>query len=748
VEPRHRVFGIRHHGPGSARSLVGALTAYEPQAVLVEGPPEADEALLHLAADAAMQPPVALLVHGQDEPRFAAYYPMACFSPEWQALQFGLGHGVPTAFMDLPVSHGLALDREREEGEEGGCAAGDPLQTLAELAGWEDGEAWWNQLVEERRSGDDIFPAVAAAMAAMRQVQDEERAAAADGTVARPGRRDLREAAMRLAIRDATKRHERVAVVCGAYHAPALQDLGAAKDDKALLKGLPKMKVRVTWTPWTYDRLTWSSGYGAGIRSPEWYHMLWTTGQEPTAVAARFLAATARLLRDEGLDASSAHIIEALRLAEALAALRGRPIAGLDELLESVRTVMCFGGTTALQLVSKRLVVGDRMGEVPEDTPQTPLQRDFAGEAKRLRMQTTSSAETLDLDLRKPLLLDRSLLLHRMQLLGVPWGKKGEAHGKKGSFHEVWNLEWDPGFAILLVEASVWGTTVHGAAAARARGLAADAPTLPAVTALLEAATLASLPEAVVEILAVLQAKAAVAADVTHLMAALPRLVDVVKYGSVRNTDTASVAAQIDGIAARVCVGLGGACRGVAAEAAAELLALVIAVEGALFALERDELLAGWRDALAELVDDDRVHGSIRGRAVRILRDGGRMTTDEAGACMHRALSKAQEPALAAAWLEGFLSGSGTVLLHDDALLGLIDSWLGELGEEHFTAALPLLRRTFSTFPFGERRRLGQKVRGQGGPVATVTVGAGEELDEARANLVVPTLRRILGVEP
>ena len=34
---RVEVFGIRHHGPGSARSLVAALQAYQPDAVLIEG---------------------------------------------------------------------------------------------------------------------------------------------------------------------------------------------------------------------------------------------------------------------------------------------------------------------------------------------------------------------------------------------------------------------------------------------------------------------------------------------------------------------------------------------------------------------------------------------------------------------------------------------------------------------------------------------------------------------------------------
>ena len=43
---------------------------------------------------------------------------------------------------------------------------------------------------------------------------------------------------------------------------------GPAKDDAALLKGLPKAKVAATWVPWTYGRLATASGYGAGVSSP------------------------------------------------------------------------------------------------------------------------------------------------------------------------------------------------------------------------------------------------------------------------------------------------------------------------------------------------------------------------------------------------------------------------------------------------------------------------------------------------
>ncbi|HSD47724.1 MAG TPA: DUF5682 family protein, partial [Pyrinomonadaceae bacterium] len=93
------VFGIRHHGPGSARSLREALRALNPDAVLIEGPPDAND-LIALAADAQMSPPVALLIYLPNEPKQAVYYPFAEFSPEWQAIQYALAQNVPVRFID------------------------------------------------------------------------------------------------------------------------------------------------------------------------------------------------------------------------------------------------------------------------------------------------------------------------------------------------------------------------------------------------------------------------------------------------------------------------------------------------------------------------------------------------------------------------------------------------------------------------------------------------------------------------
>ena len=104
---RVAVLGIRHHGPGSARSVVTELDRLQPEAVLIEGPADAAD-VLPLAADPDMVPPVALLAYAPDAPRVSAFWPYAVFSPEWQALAWAAAHRVPARFCDLPAATVLA----------------------------------------------------------------------------------------------------------------------------------------------------------------------------------------------------------------------------------------------------------------------------------------------------------------------------------------------------------------------------------------------------------------------------------------------------------------------------------------------------------------------------------------------------------------------------------------------------------------------------------------------------------------
>jgi hypothetical protein len=814
------LLGVRHHGPGSARAVRAALDAHRPQAVLIEGPPEAD-ALVALAADPAMRPPVALLAHAVDDPSRAAFWPFAEFSPEWVAIQWAAKAGADIRFIDLPAAHTLAFRAAEEEAVPGpapvpgstavpdpdpqGLAepeaddpsggppaaeargAGDavrvdPLAVLAQTAGYDDPERWWEDAVEHRGSEGDALAPFAALAEAMGAIRDTY----GDGGHAQD---TLREAQMRLRIRQARAAYERTAVVCGAWHVPALAARTAAGADRALLKGLPRTKVETTWVPWTHRRLSRASGYGAGIDSPGWYRHLFTAPDRPVT---RWMTKVAGLLREVDHPVSSAHVIEAVRLADALAAMRGRPLAGLGETTDAVRAAMCDGSDVPLALIRDRLVVGDVLGEVPPDAPAVPLARDLAREQRRLRLKPEALERELELDLRGELDADRSRLLHRLRLLRIDWGEPAAARNGKGTFRETWRLRWEPEAAIRVAEAGIWGTTVRAAAAARAEDAAVQAATLADVTAVAEACLPAGLSEALPTVMRALADRAALDVDVAHLAAALPALVRAVRYGDVRGTDSAALAEVAEGLAHRICVGFPPACVNLDADAAKALRGHMGEVHRALGLLpdrrpstpetsartpaapaaDGSQVPAGsgagpgarsgsgqalrerWAAVLRALAErDGAVPGLLRGTAARLLLDEGRLDPSEAARLMGLALSPGAGPVEGAGWIEGFLAGGGMLLVHDERLLALLDEWLAGVPAEAFTDVLPLLRRTFADFEPGVRRSVGELVRRgpAGGRRATEPgdpglPGFGATLDAARAAAADRTVRLLLGL--
>ena len=115
---------------------------------------------------------------------------------------------------------------------------------------------------------------------------------------------------------------------------------------------------------------------------------------------------------------------------------------------------------------------------------------------------------------------------------------------------------------------------------------------------------------------------------------------------------------------------------------------------------------------------------------------------------MSRALSRAVAPEAAAAWLDGFLSDGGMILAHDDALFRLLDQWVIGLSPDHFIQALPLVRRTFSTFPWPARRQIGERVQRDADrePALRTADAMDDHWNLARAEALIPTLSLILGI--
>jgi hypothetical protein len=754
----HRVFGIRHHGPGSARRLLAAFAAWEPDCVLVEVPADAENELKRVGTD-QLRPPVALVQYDAKDISRAQFLPFADFSPEWQAIRWANQRGVPVRAMDLPSKHSLAESATKAtpaprllEEEEATSPADpiarrlrrDPLSLAAELAGYPDSEAWWDATLERTPDDTELFAAINELIAQLRKDYP-----AAIDTITR-----RREAYMRQVLRKAARaKYRRIAVVCGAWHGPALAEAAAypVGADRRLLQGLPKRKVAQAWVPWSYEQIARESGYGAGVVSPAWYELLFE--HEHSAVA-RWMVRAARLLRAEQLDASPAQARDALDLARNLAALRGHHVAGITELSDAALTTLAGGRRERLDLIRERLVLGTTVGWVGEKLAAVPLQQDLNAQIRSTRLskywettgefwlKATKSDPRGGLDLRNSPDRDKSILLHRLRLLGIPWGQVQEGTGRElGSFKEVWLLNWLPAYALRIIEAARWGNTVASAALTYSRHRAEEIEELPALTELIRNILRAELPRIVPDLIEQLADRVALSEDTRTLLRILPTLVSTVRYGDARGTDTTGLVLLLRELVPRIAVGLPAAAD-LEDEAATELLRELTEANHAVQLIDWSAPQQVWQEGLARLARAPLVHPLVRGLAVRLLFDQGILTAAATERAFHYALSLANEPRVMAYWLEGFLRGSGLLLLHHGSLWQLVDDWVRGLSWAHFEAILPLLRRTFANFSPAERRRLLAHAERAGqdppaaapaaaGPTAAADPTAGAEPPEA-----------------
>jgi hypothetical protein len=536
-------------------------------------------------------------------------------------------------------------------------------------------------------------------------------------------------------------------VVCGAWHAPALeQPWPSATSDAQLLRHLPTCSTRVSWIPWTHSRLSAASGYGAGVDHPGWYAHLFTTTDRPVV---RWLTQLATQLRMEGIPTSSAHIIESVRLAQALAALRGQHLPGYIEVSQAARSVISQGQDAMLETVMAQQAAGEQLGRIPAHAPTVSLEADLAAWCKRLRLPRQAHEVTKALDLRQPTDLQRSTLLHRLCLLGVGWGThEADQVRHTGTFRETWSLQWHPEMAVQVVEAALWGNTVEQAATAKVC-VQALTSTLPELAVLLEQALLAQLGTALPDLLAALDSRSAQEHDLATLMQALPPLVRTFRYGDVRGTDTSTVAQVVQALMARVCAGLPAAVTGLDEQAAGQRLEQMQQVHEAVALFADPYAQQEWLLVVASVAGRADVPAVLAGRITRWLRDAGVWDAQACQQRLARALSVGATPANKASWVEGFLAGSGLLLVHDPSLLTLLDTWVVSLDDEQFGEVVPLLRRTFGAMAPAERRSIGQAAAqlGVSSPPpspASAGVGSAVAAPPARAQTAVRAASRLL----
>ena len=435
------LIGVRHHSPALAAAVPQLLDAFRPEVLLIELPAEAGPWLGHLA-DEKTQAPVALA--GAMPDGGVAFYPFADFSPELAALRWAREHDVPVVPCDLPLASARPdITGPAQAGDGARPRYGDALRGSGT---GRVGDDLWDRQVEARATGSTA--------------EQVRRAALAVGWALRTDaprilERDLaREAWMRGVLRRYGGAGQRVALLLGAFHIPAMLDEALPARDPAEVLGAVAEEA-MSLVPYTFKLLDERSGYPSGIRDPHWQQSVYESRLDPErvrAAAAAHLVAVCRALREAGHPAGPGEARQALRFALDLASLRALFAPARGELVEAVQAVLGHGDSIgrgrALGRAMEAALVGDRVGQLAPGTPVSGLRVAVQALLTELRLPGPGeSGREVRLDpLRSALDRRREVTLRRLNACGVPYADQRDivAPGGLSPLTSVWRVGWTP----------------------------------------------------------------------------------------------------------------------------------------------------------------------------------------------------------------------------------------------------------------------------------------------------------------
>ncbi len=473
LDGRIAYFPVRHHSPACAYHVSRLIRQVKPGSVLIEGPGDATP-LIRFLTDRRTRLPVAIYttfaqrVDDSFPRRHAAYYPLCDYSPELAAVRAAAEVGAEARFIDLTFPEMVLCEekhgdeRLRSLCEERHLQHSRLLQAACQRAGARNADELWDHLYEVDHQHVDAATFVRNVLgycALARQDYTPEMLAA-DGCAAR-------EAAMAAAIAET---RGKIVVVTGGFHTVALP---ATEPRRPAPIKAAAADAQVVLMRYGFEQLDRLNGYASGMPSPEYYQRLWE-GRDP----AELIVELARQCRAQKLMVSPADEIAALTQARQLARFRGHPILAREDLLDGIRSVFIKGAEdvegVAVLALARKLLAGDRKGDVPPEVGQPPIVDDFRRTAAALKLDLDKvQAREIALDLyRKDRAREISRLFYRLRFLDVPFaqflaGPDFVLGRDLERVQETWRYHWSPNTEAALIERSLYGSTLEEAATAR-----------------------------------------------------------------------------------------------------------------------------------------------------------------------------------------------------------------------------------------------------------------------------------------
>jgi len=720
------VFGVRHLSPAGAWHLRRALDEQRPEVVLIEGLADANDLIPHLVKPGT-NPPVAILAYTSTLPVRTLVYPLARYSPEYQAMLWAKENKARVEFIDLPSDVFLGLQdammektakKEDETEEEQAAELSKPepkrsiYERMAEHAGEPDHETYWERRFEHNLNPQAYRKAIFEFGSALRE-EDDAPAWRAENLV--------REAYMRKRIKEVLAERvppQNIIAVVGAFHAPVLNSEHPAMTDEelALLRRRPS---KLTLMPYSFLKLSSQSGYGAGNAAPAYHELVWEmlNADRQSELPMEYLGRVTRHLRESGTHRSTAEVIEGVRLARTLAAMHDGSAPTLRDLQDAAVTLIGHGELSVISEALARANVGTAIGELPAGVSKTSIQDDFDRILKSLKLEKyrTAVAQELSLDLRENrqvktaeaafLDLHRSSFFHRLKVLGIGFATFVPGREQSTTWAEKWKLQWTPESEIALVEAVLLGETVELATAFRFKTLLEACSEITGAADIVKNACECGMSPSMELARSRLQELVAVSSDMKAIAHAAFQLSQVVRYGDVRKFDPTPLLPLMDELFVQGSLALVDAanCDAKAAEDLTHSIEEMNRVS-----LEHHDRIDGnlWISSLQTLAKADDRNPLLSGYACAILLERALVANEELAREVSRRLSPGVPADLGAGWFEGLAKRNRASLLARQALWDELAKYVQQLDDEQFKRAFVFLRRAFGGFSPQQKRTI------------------------------------------
>lgn len=799
---------VRHHSPACSLQIRRMIGAWEPTAILVEGPDNAN-ALLPVMVHEDTRAPFAIYYSyhdregkiSEEKGRYKCYYPFLAYSPELVAVGEAAARRIPAAFIDLSYGDILAASGEgrglRREAEKSNynddylLSRNEYIGRLCERTGLRSFDEFWEKYFELNGIAEDCetwFSHLLTYCELARENTPQE-VMQQDGCLAREAHMaarvvqwllekrteagDAPEGGKDPAVGDAGSgtapqggRHQKILVITGGFHTPALaqhfsdkqwektkkmaEKLSAGKTVDTKRGKIPGKDQSVYLMPYSMEAADALNGYASGMPYTGFYQKVWEgleaqeSGSEPLAGALPYsrvvldlLVASGKEVRSREGSLSTYDEICAWQMAQGLSELRAKPAPGAYELQDAVLAAYIKGEYNLASDLPMRILRGNMTGRgigrlcAQADVP--PIVQDFEAQCEAFRMKIRSTLET---ELTLSIFSERkhravSCFLHRMTFLDTEFARriKGpnlQLKRDKNLIREIWKYKWNTQVLSALIDVSVHGATVAEAAASLvSEALKKDLNAGAAATLLTQvfemglAGQLAAVYERVQEL---------VVADTDFYSIA-----DAMKSLLMMDELSGLYGVEMDfpallHTAVQKLITLLPAMAQVKEERLSECMNILkllyqVTGRGGDMRMERDAYYEAL-DRLAQTVD---INAGLNGCIHGILYGCGREDVDGVERICVGYLTGTREQLLkTAVFFRGLFYTAKDLIFIGGRMLGILDNFFGQVGEQEFVELLPQLRMAFAYFTPAETDKIAKQAAGLHG------VGREEIMERAR----------------